>query len=211
MTEAKWLRKPDLYALEKFIRKAGNRRRLRLVACACIRADWEIAPVGARKAIQAGEALADGELARDALAIAEEEAVRDFMDLSLPSDGREIARRAIWLVNQNARMALDQVLWEGIASAADGGNEVRKRRATMILDIFGNPFRLVIVDPSWRTSNVVTLAEAIYQDRSFDGMPILADALMDAGCNNDDILNHCRQPSEHVRGCWVLDLLTGRK
>jgi hypothetical protein len=45
----------------------------------------------------------------------------------------------------------------------------------------------------------------------FDQMPVLADALQDAGCDNTDILNHCRQPGEHVRGCWVVDLLTGRK
>jgi hypothetical protein len=66
-------------------------------------------------------------------------------------------------------------------------------------------------DPSWLTSTVVALAEGIHQERAFDRLPILADALQDAGCDNDDILNHCRQPGEHVRGCWVVDLLTGRR
>jgi hypothetical protein len=79
----------------------------------------------------------------------------------------------------------------------------------VIRDIFGNPFRPVALDPAWRTSTVVALAEGIYQDRAFDRLPILADALQDVGCDNADVLTHCRQPGEHVRGCWVVDLLTG--
>src|SRR5262249_48886549 len=67
--------------------------------------------------------------------------------------------------------------------------------------IFGNPFPPVAVPPAWQTANVVALAQAIYDERAFDRMPILADALEDAGCANADILNHCRQPAEHVRGC----------
>jgi len=74
-------------------------------------------------------------------------------------------------------------------------------------EIFGNPFHPVTADPAWRTATVVSLATAIYDDRAFDRLPILADALEDAGCTNADILNHCRQPGEHVRGCWALDLL----
>jgi len=82
--------------------------------------------------------------------------------------------------------------------------------ARFLRDIFGNPFRPVAVERSWLTSTVVALAEGIYQERAFDRMPILADALQDAGCDNDDILNHCRQPGEHVRGCWVVDLVLGK-
>ncbi|MBA4191444.1 MAG: hypothetical protein C0467_25985 [Planctomycetaceae bacterium] len=78
-------------------------------------------------------------------------------------------------------------------------------------DIFGNPFRQVAVNPFWLTSTVVALAEHIYQERAFDQMPILADALQDAGCDNEEILNHCRQSGEHVRGCWLIDILTRRK
>ncbi|MBN9523413.1 hypothetical protein J0H58_33690 [bacterium] len=78
-------------------------------------------------------------------------------------------------------------------------------------DIFGNPFRPVAVDPSWRTEAVVALAEGIYADKAFDRMPVLADALEDAGCSHEDILSHCRGDGPHVKGCWVVDLLTGRK
>jgi hypothetical protein len=84
-------------------------------------------------------------------------------------------------------------------------------QATLLRDIFGNPFRPVAVDPVWLTSTVVALAEGTYQDRAFDRLPILADALQDAGCDNDDVLTHCRSDGPHVRGCWVVDLLTGRK
>jgi hypothetical protein len=81
-------------------------------------------------------------------------------------------------------------------------------------EIFGNPFRPVSLDLCWLAWNggtVAALAQAIYTDRAFDRMPILADALEDAGCSDADILAHCRQPGEHVRGCWVVDLLLGTK
>jgi hypothetical protein len=59
-------------------------------------------------------------------------------------------------------------------------------------------------------NTVTQLAESIYTDRAFDRLPILADALEEAGCDNADILAHCRQGGEHARGCWVLDLLLGK-
>ena len=62
----------------------------------------------------------------------------------------------------------------------------------------GNPFRPITLNPSWLTSTVLALANGIYEEKAFDRMPILADALQDAGCDNEDILNHCRQPGEHV-------------
>ena len=71
--------------------------------------------------------------------------------------------------------------------------------------IFGNPFRPVVFDPSWLTETAVTLATGIYADRAFDRLPILADALEEAGCDHPDVLTHCRQPGPHARGCWVVD------
>jgi len=87
----------------------------------------------------------------------------------------------------------------------------RKEQASLLRDVFGNPFRPVTLDPAWLTATVKSLAQAIYTDPAFDRMPILADALEDAGCTNADILSHCRQPGEHCRGCWVLDLLLGKE
>ena len=80
-----------------------------------------------------------------------------------------------------------------------------------VRDIFGNPFRPVTFDPRWRTSDVLGLARAIYDDRAFDRMPILADALMDAGCADEQVLGHCRGDGPHVRGCWVVDLVLGKE
>jgi hypothetical protein len=77
-------------------------------------------------------------------------------------------------------------------------------------DIFGNPFRPVTVHPAWIAWNdgtVCRIAQAIYDERAFDRMPVLADALEDAGCTDRAILSHCRQSGGHVRGCWVVDLL----
>jgi hypothetical protein len=89
--------------------------------------------------------------------------------------------------------------------------EEAAQQVSFLRDIFGNPFRPVTVDPNWLTSTVVALAEGIYAERAFDRMPILVDALQDAGCDNSDILSHCRDTQfTHVRGCWVIDLLTGR-
>jgi hypothetical protein len=80
----------------------------------------------------------------------------------------------------------------------------------VLRDVVGNPFRPATFDPFWRTSTVRGLAEGIYADRAFDRMPILADALEDAGCDSADILTHCRGDGPHVRGCWVVDLILGK-
>ena len=86
----------------------------------------------------------------------------------------------------------------------------RTTQTAFVRDIFGNPFRPVALDPAWLTSDVLLLARGVYADRAFDRMPILADALQDAGCANEDVLAHCRGDGPHVRGCWVVDLLLGK-
>jgi hypothetical protein len=68
-----------------------------------------------------------------------------------------------------------------------------------------------LVNPAWRTANVLALAQAIYDERAFERMPIFGDALEEAGCDNADILQHCRAGGEHVRGCWVVDLILGKE
>jgi hypothetical protein len=86
----------------------------------------------------------------------------------------------------------------------------RVSQTKLLHEIFGNPFRPITIDPSWLTSTVIALTQQMYDSRVFSPMPILADALQDAGCDNEDILNHCRQPGEHCRGCWCVDLLLGK-
>jgi hypothetical protein len=86
-------------------------------------------------------------------------------------------------------------------------------KAAFLRDLFGNPFRPLAINPAWLAWNdgtVVKLAQSIYDDRAFDRLPILADALEDAGCNDAELLSHLRGPGPHVRGCWALDLILGR-
>ncbi len=84
-------------------------------------------------------------------------------------------------------------------------------QANLVRDLFGNPFRPVTLDPMALTPTVEQFAESVYDDRSFERLPILADALEEAGCTDAAILGHCRGPGPHARGCWVLDLLLGKQ
>src|SRR5262249_25434472 len=109
--------------------------------------------------------------------------------------------------------------WVNLAGSVAPTDEAMRAewaaQAALLRDIFGVlPFRPVTIPPSsllWNDGTVVTLAKSIYDERAFDRLPILADALEEAGCATADILGHCRQPGEHVRGCWVLDLLLGKE
>jgi hypothetical protein len=84
----------------------------------------------------------------------------------------------------------------------------------LIRGIVGNPFRPVVIDPSvyhWNDGTVVKVAQDIYDDRAFDRLPILADALEDAGCGDPEILGHLRGTGPHVRGCWLIDAVLGKE
>ena len=83
-------------------------------------------------------------------------------------------------------------------------------QAILVREVFGNPFRLVAFKPEWRTDTSLALAQQMYDTRDFSLMPILADALQDVGCDNTDILDHCRSEGPHVRGCWVVDAILGK-
>ena len=93
----------------------------------------------------------------------------------------------------------------------EGWSYERDQQLLLVRCIFGNPFRPVMLDPRWLSSTVLDLARTIYDERVFERMPILADALMDAGCDSDEIINHCRGTGPHVRGCWVVDLILGKE
>lgn len=98
-------------------------------------------------------------------------------------------------------------------TAAQTAREAPERRvqADLLRDIFGNPFRPSRVDPAWRTPAVISLANEIYADRTFAALPVLADMLEDAGCDDADLLAHLRGPGPHVRGCFALDLVLGKE
>ena len=99
---------------------------------------------------------------------------------------------------------------EWLIDAAPRRRAAKSAQLALLRCAVGNPFRPVAIDPQWLTSTVVALAEGIYADRAFDRLPILADALQDAGCGNEDVLTHCRDAGPHARGCWVVDLLLGK-
>jgi hypothetical protein len=87
-----------------------------------------------------------------------------------------------------------------------------EQQVAAIRDIFGNPFQPVEFSPEWRTDTAVTLAKQMHKAREYSAMPILADALQDAGCDNEDVLTHCRDANmSHICGCWVVDLVLGKE
>jgi hypothetical protein len=99
------------------------------------------------------------------------------------------------------------------AAAQKATTQEQTYQCNLLLDIFGNPFRPITLDLAWLTWHdglLVSMAQQMYDSRDFSDMPILADGLEEAGCSNQDILAHCRSGGEHVRGCWVVDLLLGK-
>jgi hypothetical protein len=95
-----------------------------------------------------------------------------------------------------------------------GNKEARTQVTPVLRDLFGNPFRFVSVAPAWlvwEEGAVPKIAQSIYTERAFDRLPILADALEDAGCTDPEILGHCRQRGEHACGCWAVDLILGKR
>lgn len=103
---------------------------------------------------------------------------------------------------------LSQLTYNAFYAAGKNADE-HAAQCRLLRDILGNPFRPVAVDPTWLTSTVTQLSAGIYEERAFDRLPILADALMDAGCDHPDVLAHCRSSGPHARGCWVVDFLLG--
>ncbi|MGF1580407.1 MAG: hypothetical protein ACFCD0_13685 [Gemmataceae bacterium] len=89
------------------------------------------------------------------------------------------------------------------------GMLIRHKMAELLREIVGNPFEWIDFNPRWRewnNSTIPNLAHKILESKSFDQMPILADAFEEAGCDDRTILDHCRSSKSHIRGCWVLDL-----
>jgi hypothetical protein len=191
---------------------------------ACCRRIWHLLEdKRCRKAVEIAETAADkkrksrGDLARIEKLVTAVQGSHEYGDPAL----------------DNALSAVEYLRWDGEAN----GWAVGKAAEAMAFDkedddgptwdeaqtdeqgiqcqllrcILGNPFRPVAMDSTWLTTTVTDLAKTIYQERAFDRMPILGVALKDAGCKQKDILSHCRQSGEHVRGCWVVDLILGKE
>jgi hypothetical protein len=112
------------------------------------------------------------------------------------------------------QQAYQRLQREGSRLAQEAGENARPVVATLLRDVFGNPFstppRLQPAWLTWQGGTIPKLAAATYSDRTFDSLPLVADALEDAGCSDPEILGHLRGPGPHVRGCWAVDLLLAK-
>lgn len=201
MTEAEWLVATDPRRMLSQLTKLSRRESL-LAAVALSRRFWPH-PFGSElgKQIELAERYADGSATAD-------EVFQEW-NLIVETSDRFMGDSTAAMIGV-LDLALPPIApIECVLEFAK--RELGSWEASILRCVFGNPFRAVSADPSWLTSTVTALAEGIYQDRAFDRLPILADALQDADCDNSDILTHCRSSGPHVRGCWAVDLLTGRK
>jgi hypothetical protein len=244
MTEQEWLEcnspEPLLWHVEDW----ASARKLRLFACSCCRLIWHLlTDVRAHNALVTAEQFADGHVdkaevdaasAQVNMAVDEVRANQTLLYFEKWAPGGAAVATAcaaaidtfsMQLVESSAGWAVHAVA--GNYALEDPHEEARRverfyteerKQASLARDIFGNPFRPVILDPLWLTPTVKALAAAAYDDRTLpagsldpDRLGILADALEDAGCDDAAILGHLRGPGPHFRGCWVLDLLLGKK
>lgn len=236
MTEGEWLACTDPTPMLECLEAQDllTDRKQRLFDYASVRRIWHLLlDERGRRAVDVAERYADGIATLDelreaqgiALAAADAQAT-----LSLPGTPNSYsvlaaAAGTAWEFRSGAdplQHAAEAIAWEGLAVnrppkrrlAKAKFTDERKIQAALLRDIFGKPFRPVYVDSpwlAWHASTLLNLAEGIYNNRVFDRLPILADALQEAGCTNSSILAHCWLPGPHVRGCWVVDLILGKE
>ena len=218
MTEAEWLACEDPMPMLAFLSGCGAERKMRLFTVACARLVWDrLTEDITRDAVAAAERCADG--------VPWETELKQFCDALYrhPVERGRAARAngfTLWTSEElaayftalkatAARCGLAQ--WSSGIAWPQAVTLTGPQQPALLRDIFGNPFRPVTFSPNWRTDTAVTRARTMYESRDFSAMPILADALQDAGCDSADILTHCRSDGPHVRGCWVVDLVLGKE
>ena len=195
--------------------------KVRLWACACLRRIWpHLTWEPARRAVEVVERFADG--------LVDQRTVENTANAA--EKVRKGDRQANRAASRLARLccparrfppadvsdaAVDTVVGEAESPEAKAAE--RKEQADLLRDIFGSPFRPVVVEPTWLPRPVVALARAAYEERDLPGghldpaqLAVLADALEEVGCDHADLLSHLRRPGPHVRGCHAVDLLLGR-
>jgi hypothetical protein len=214
MTEQAWLTCTEPGQMLEHVRRRLSARKQRLFAVACCRGVWDLlADPRSRAAVEVAERFADDLASARELRQAEQEA--------------ELAHRERWTtgvlkgyIGLAAKItAASRVLGVAVANLTlwigqDGHRREPGRCAavcSILRDIVGNPFRPVACEPAWQTPEAVAIARSMYDDRRFEDLPFLADALEDAGCTSADLLQHCRNAGAHVRGCWILDLVLGNE
>jgi hypothetical protein len=223
MTEADWLTGADPLPLLEFLRSRGvvSDRKARLFACACCRLIWPLIPEGpCRQVVEVSERFADGTASPLELDRARMKA--KMADINDSASGAAVetaeprlrvayailfSQRAAWC---QASRRTGSVSPEAVAVADAARQRMCRSQCGLLRELFGNPFQIAIADESWLHWNagcVVKMAGVIYERRRFADLPILGDALEEAGCTDQVILDHCRASGEHVAGCWMLDLL----
>jgi hypothetical protein len=221
-TRADWLAcQNPMFLLTVLSRNPASNRRRRLLACAATRHVWDRLDEYFHTAVENAERYADGQMSQMEFGQRTQGLHDAIMRVWWSVDENTIGTmtaarfRAPYVAVEEATRIDDDIMAPG--KAMDWVAMLAPRKVTniwqcdLLREMFGSPFRPITVNPTWLIPTVIALAQAIYDDRAFDRMPILADALEDAGCTNQDILQHCRSGGEHVRGCWVVDLLLGKE
>ena len=192
-----------------------HRRRWVLFNGAGCRRVWGRVPEGAcREYVEAAERYALGTGLKKALAALKPAAEGALLrSLHAGDPCRNAAANAACTAANTTRYCA----WSAARAAGEVGRVAHRRerlaQAGLLREVFGNPYRPVAVEPAWLEWNsgaVPKVAGAVRADGRFSDLPILANALEDAGCTDADLLSHLRGPGPHVRGCWAVDLLLGK-
>jgi hypothetical protein len=205
------------------IRSQVSDRKLRLFAVACVRSILpqarEVHRQEVARVADIAEAFAEGTASATELEAARRDTIPWDNEISAALEACHPEAR--FAAVRTVRAAANAVLgfWRAAHPAyrqrspeARAARRVELEQLTALARcVFGNPFRRVAVAADWRTATVLALAGGTYAERAFDRLPILADALEEAGCSDAELLEHCRGPGPHARGCWVLDILTQKE
>jgi hypothetical protein len=221
MTDEEWLSCCIPEQMVELLNPQQSDRKLRLFAAACCRRIWHLlTDIRGRRIVEISELYADQRASYELLVETVDQA-KSSSRATWATKCAAAVRCASYAASRDRYVRASLEAAEASAASepepsnAIAYNALRfpeyQAQARFLRDIFGNPLRLVQFDPQWRTANVVDLARTIYEERAFERLPILADALMDAGCADEQVLQHCRSEGPHVRGCWVVDLVLGKE
>jgi hypothetical protein len=220
MTEKQWLnaRQVETMLAHLYHNAIASDRKLRLFACACCRRLWQYLDERARRVVEGVERYADGLVPGIDLANLWGAAIDIAGELPRPLPAGAAFAAVVEAARTGAQTpgatSSQDAAAFAAAQAAWARRGEKKAHRALLRDLFGDPFRPVRVQPAWRAWNggtLVRMARAIYDERRFGDLPVLADALEEAGCADDAILAHCRGGVEHARGCWVVDQLLGKE
>lgn len=214
MTEVEWESGTDPDPMLRFVRGKASERKLRLFAAASFRRLAALLPdPRQQRGIDVLERLAEGAITLDSCrgvvtGVRHAIPLDDRVPGSPPADHLHFAALMLYREFCSSSIAAHAVL--APAALADGTGELHEQ-ARLMRCIIGNPFRPMRVEPRWASHAVASLARAIYEERDFDRLPILADALEESGCDDRGLLAHCRGEGPHARGCWAIDLILGKE